>query len=132
MLLEALIDFIPNVTHSKLKDVEQFSRQVGGAPCNVAATVNKLGGKSEMITQLGNDAFGDIIVETIEQLGVGTQYISELIKQILHWHLSAFKMMVKISHFIVNLLQICYINLKILMIFKYSKTIFYILFCRFN
>ena len=28
-----------------------------------------------MITQLGNDAFGDIIVETIEQLGVGTQYI---------------------------------------------------------
>ena len=86
-----------------------------------------------MITQLGNDAFGDIIVETIEQLGVGTQYINELIKQILHWHLSAFKMMVKeISHFIVNLLQICYINLKILMIFKYSKTIFYILFCRFN
>ncbi|MBA9941819.1 carbohydrate kinase, partial [Ralstonia insidiosa] len=72
---EALIDFIPNVTHSKLKDVEQFSRQVGGAPCNVAATVSKLGGKSEMITQLGNDAFGDIIVETIEQLGVGTQYI---------------------------------------------------------
>ncbi|MDU2974566.1 MAG: PfkB family carbohydrate kinase, partial [Staphylococcus epidermidis] len=47
---EALIDFIPNVTHSKLKDVEQFSRQVGGAPCNVAATVSKLGGKSEMIT----------------------------------------------------------------------------------
>ena len=36
---EALIDFIPK-THSKLKDVEQFSRQVGGAPCNVAATVN--------------------------------------------------------------------------------------------
>lgn len=27
---EALIDFIPHVTHSKLKDVEQFSRQVGG------------------------------------------------------------------------------------------------------
>ena len=72
---EALIDFIPHVTHSKLKDVEQFSRQVGGAPCNVAATVSKLGGKSEMITQLGNDAFGDIIVETIEQLDVGTQYI---------------------------------------------------------
>ena len=68
-------DFIPHVTHSKLKDVEQFSRQVGGAPCNVAATVSKLGGKSEMITQLGNDAFGDIIVETIEQLDVGTQYI---------------------------------------------------------
>lgn len=44
---EALIDFIPHVTHSKLKDVEQFSRQVGGAPCNVAATVSKLGGNQK-------------------------------------------------------------------------------------
>lgn len=26
---EALIDFIPNVKNSELKDVEQFSRQVG-------------------------------------------------------------------------------------------------------
>ena len=49
---EALIDFIPHVTNSELKDVEQFSRQVGGAPCNVAATVSKLGGHSEMVTQL--------------------------------------------------------------------------------
>lgn len=34
---EALIDFIPNVTNSELKDVTQFSRQVGGAPANVAS-----------------------------------------------------------------------------------------------
>ncbi|AKL92332.1 5-dehydro-2-deoxygluconokinase [Staphylococcus capitis subsp. capitis] len=72
---EALIDFIPHVTNSELKDVEQFSRQVGGAPCNVAATVSKLGGHSEMVTQLGHDAFGDIIVETIERIGVGVDYI---------------------------------------------------------
>lgn len=72
---EALIDFIPNTTDSKLKDVETFSRQVGGAPCNVASTVQKLGGQSEMITQLGQDAFGDIIVETLEDIGVGTSFI---------------------------------------------------------
>lgn len=72
---EALIDFIPNTTDSKLKDVETFSRQVGGAPCNVASTVQKLGGQAEMITQLGEDAFGDIIVETLDNLGVGTSYI---------------------------------------------------------
>ena len=72
---EALIDFIPNTTDSKLKDVETFSRQVGGAPCNVASTVQKLGGQSEMITQLGQDAFGDIIVETLENIGVGTSFI---------------------------------------------------------
>ncbi len=72
---EALIDFMPTVTNKALKDVEQFSRQVGGAPCNVACTVQKLGGHAEMITQLGNDAFGDIILETINDIGVGTQYI---------------------------------------------------------
>lgn len=72
---EALIDFIPNTTDSKLKDVETFSRQVGGAPCNVASTAQKLGGQSEMITQLGQDAFGDIIVETLENIGVGTSFI---------------------------------------------------------
>lgn len=72
---EALIDFIPNTTDSKLKDVETFSRQVGGAPCNVASAVQKLGGQAEMITQLGQDAFGDIIVETLDNLGVGTSYI---------------------------------------------------------
>lgn len=72
---EALIDFMPTVTDTALKDVEQFSRQVGGAPCNVACTVQKLGAQAEMITQLGNDAFGDIIVETLNQIGVGTDYI---------------------------------------------------------
>lgn len=72
---EALIDFIPNQKDSKLKDVEGFTRQVGGAPCNVACTTTKLGGQAEMITQLGNDAFGDLIVETISNIGVHTNYI---------------------------------------------------------
>lgn len=72
---EALIDFIPNTTDSKLKDVEKFTRQVGGAPCNVACTATKLGGNAEMITQLGRDAFGDLIVEMLENIGVGTQYV---------------------------------------------------------
>ena len=72
---EALIDFIPNRTNIELKDVTQFSRQVGGAPANVASVAKKLGSRTEMVTQLGNDAFGDIIVETLEKIGVGTTYI---------------------------------------------------------
>ncbi|MDU0435034.1 carbohydrate kinase [Staphylococcus haemolyticus] len=72
---EALIDFIPNVKNSELKDVEQFSRQVGGAPANVVSVARKMGASTEMVTQLGNDAFGDIIVETLKNIGVGTQFI---------------------------------------------------------
>ncbi len=33
---EALIDFIPNVTECELKDKETVTKQIGGAPCNVA------------------------------------------------------------------------------------------------
>lgn len=73
---EALIDFIPTERDQLLKDVNGFMPQVGGAPCNVAAAVQKLAGNSQLITQLGQDAFGDRIVETLEDLHVGTQWIS--------------------------------------------------------
>ena len=66
---EALIDFIPNITNANLKDVQTFTKQIGGAPCN-ACTVQKLGQQAHMITQLGNDAFGDSIIETISSIGV--------------------------------------------------------------
>ena len=41
----------------------------------MASVAKKLGSSTEMVTQLGNDAFGDIIVETLEKIGVGTTYI---------------------------------------------------------
>ncbi|MGV3042306.1 carbohydrate kinase family protein [Staphylococcus rostri] len=72
---EALIDFIPTERDQLLKDVNGFMPQVGGAPCNVAAAVQKLTGRSHLITQLGTDAFGDRIVETLKELDVDTQWI---------------------------------------------------------
>ena len=69
---EALIDFIPVQKGCALKNVDAFERVCGGAPCNVAAAVAKLGGKSRMITQLGRDAFGDYIVQTLNEIGVDT------------------------------------------------------------
>lgn len=67
---EALIDFIPYEKGVALKDVKSFLRVPGGAPLNVAATVAKLGGRSKILTKLGNDAFGDAILEAVEPLGV--------------------------------------------------------------
>lgn len=72
---EALIDFIPSVTDSDLKDVPSFRRVMGGAPANVAMTVSKLGGKSHFISKLGQDAFGDHITEQLETYGVDTRYV---------------------------------------------------------
>ena len=67
---EALIDFIPQQKGVALKDVEGFLRVPGGAPLNVAAAVAKLGGKSQILTKLGVDGFGDAILEEVMPLGV--------------------------------------------------------------
>jgi fructokinase len=67
---EALIDFIPYEKGVTLKRVSSFLRVPGGAPLNVAATVSKLGGKSKILTKLGSDAFGDVILDAVKTLGV--------------------------------------------------------------
>lgn len=72
---EALIDFIPQEKNVSLKDVRNFLRVAGGAPLNVAATVAKLGGKSQMLTKLGLDGFGDHILEEVKPLGVDVSKI---------------------------------------------------------
>lgn len=72
---EALIDFIPNQKNCSLKDVSGFERVAGGAPANVSAVVAKLGGKSSFISKLGNDAFGDYIIETLNNVNVDTNYV---------------------------------------------------------
>lgn len=72
---EALIDFIPNQKGCELKHVTGFERVVGGAPANVSAVVSKLGGKSNFISKLGEDAFGDHIIEILKDANVNTDYI---------------------------------------------------------
>ncbi|MDU0201986.1 PfkB family carbohydrate kinase [Paenibacillus sp. MAH-36] len=73
---EALIDFIPAETGVPLHAVISFSKAAGGAPANGACTVAKLGGRSAFIGKLGADAFGDFLIETLEQTGVDTRYVS--------------------------------------------------------
>ena len=72
---EALIDFIPDSAGGAIKDVNAFLPAVGGAPANVCGAFNGLGGKSEMITQLGMDGFGDKILEVFENAKIGSSYV---------------------------------------------------------
>lgn len=73
---EALIDFIPDKRGCEFYEVGSFSPAAGGAPANVCGAFSKLGGKSRMITQLGNDPFGDVITRTLNEAGVDTSCIS--------------------------------------------------------
>ncbi|MEK4221697.1 carbohydrate kinase [Bacillus sp. FSL W8-0116] len=72
---EVLIDFIPLQKGRALKDVVGFERLPGGAPANVAVAVARFGGKAYMITKLGMDAFGDFLLEQLQQAGVNTETV---------------------------------------------------------
>jgi fructokinase len=72
---EALIDFIPNESGKALKEVKAFQPVVGGAPANVCGAYQKLGGQSAMITQLGNDPFGDKIIDEFKMYQIDCSYI---------------------------------------------------------
>lgn len=73
---EALIDMIPTESGKQIKDVVSFSPIVGGAPANVCGAFSKLGGESFMITQLGNDPFGDKIIDNFTEFHIHAEYIS--------------------------------------------------------
>ncbi|MGB6406623.1 MAG: PfkB family carbohydrate kinase, partial [Planococcus donghaensis] len=73
---ELLIDFIPQQKGLALKDVTSFERVPGGAPANVAVAVAKFGGSASLITKLGEDAFGDFLLEQLTAAGVQVDKIS--------------------------------------------------------
>ena len=72
---EALIDFIPNEFDKPLKKVNSFKPMVGGAPANVSAAIAKLGGKAKLLTKVGDDAFGNKIIDELRESGVDTSLI---------------------------------------------------------
>lgn len=70
---EALIDFIPAETGCDFGEVKSFSPKIGGAPANVLGAFAKLGGKTRLITQLGDDPFGHKIADALAKFNIGTQ-----------------------------------------------------------
>nr|WP_035282534.1 MULTISPECIES: carbohydrate kinase [unclassified Clostridium] len=72
---EAQVDFIPMEIGVNLKNVSGFFRLPSGAPVNVACCVKKLGGKSQIITKIGNDPFGEFLEEKISHIGIDIKSI---------------------------------------------------------
>ena len=73
---EAIIDMIPEQVGVGIAEVEKFQPTVGGAPANVCGAFVKLGGVAEIITQLGQDSFGDKILSEFHRFHIGTACIS--------------------------------------------------------
>ena len=86
---EALIDFIPEQKGYDFSEVKSFSPKVGGAPANVLGAFARLGGKSELITQLGDDGFGRKIFDELKGFNIGLKNVCLLKRQTLRLRLSA-------------------------------------------
>jgi fructokinase len=69
-LEELLIDFTPSGANDQ--GISLFARNPGGAPANVLAMNNKLGGKTAFIGKVGDDEFGRFLERTLRNSGIDT------------------------------------------------------------
>lgn len=60
--------------HGSKIPVDQFSAAVGGNAINVATGCNKMGLKTAVYTEIGNDQNGQKIVDALQEMGIDTKY----------------------------------------------------------
>jgi len=66
---EVLIDMIA-LEDKPLAMVERFERHPGGAPANVAVGLSRLNVESAFVGKVGDDPFGDFLIESLKNEGV--------------------------------------------------------------
>jgi fructokinase len=73
---EALIDMICTDKGQPLSKGVNFLKKAGGAPTNVAAAIAALGSTVQLLAQVGQDPFGDHLVNTLQDFGVDTSLVT--------------------------------------------------------
>jgi len=67
---ELLIDFVCSDIGTDLSKGECFIKKAGGAPANVACAISRLGGQAKLAAKVGNDPFGEFLIDTVKAEGV--------------------------------------------------------------
>ena len=73
---EVLVDMLGQQVEQNGEHIKIFRPFAGGAPANVAVAVSKLGGSSALISKVGNDSFGKMLVSTLKSYEVDTRFIA--------------------------------------------------------
>lgn len=68
---ELLIDFVQD--GKSKQDNNMFEANPGGAPCNVLAMLQKLGYQTAFIGKVGDDFFGNLLAQTLQEVGIETK-----------------------------------------------------------
>jgi fructokinase len=75
---EALIDLIPRVLEGETEagaPGQRFDARPGGAPCNVAVGLARLGCATSFLGRVGSDPFGRLLREHLAEAGVDTSMV---------------------------------------------------------
>ncbi|MEP0357214.1 MAG: carbohydrate kinase [Paraglaciecola sp.] len=75
---EMLIDFVCTDTNMGLVNGVNYVKKSGGAPANVAACIGRLGGNTSLVASVGNDPYGEFLIQEVKKYQVNTDYINVL------------------------------------------------------
>ena len=70
------IDLYPLQDNVALKDVQTFSKSLGGSPTNVAIAAARHGHRTAVITRTGPDSFGEFVHEELGRFGVSDEFVT--------------------------------------------------------
>lgn len=71
----AAVDLYTQQIGTRLEDVSSFAKYLGGSSGNCAYGSARLGLKSAMLTRVGNEQFGNFVVEEFQRTGVDTSHM---------------------------------------------------------
>lgn len=75
---EILIDFIGNQLNNNISQTSNYQRHLGGSPSNVAMNMVQLGLKTTLVATVGNDGFGNYLIDRLNTAKIDTQHIKKL------------------------------------------------------
>ncbi len=70
---ELLVDFTSTAVDSE--GYPYFTAHPGGAPANYLACLSKFGHETALIAKVGQDAFGDMLIDAVKEFGIDSSHI---------------------------------------------------------
>ncbi len=75
---ELLMDVIGTEIKNNLFDSHFFEKFQGGSPANLAANMARLGQKVAIVSAVGQDNFGQFLIDEVSKLGIDTSLIQQV------------------------------------------------------
>ena len=69
------VDLYAKEAYAGFDSQQSFTKSIGGSPTNVAVACARLGLDSALATNVGDDAFGQYVIQKLKQFGVDTSFV---------------------------------------------------------